>query len=146
MNDPVVKHRPHCTLLAVLFWIFWWWCRVNMVPMAPLIPPSLLPWHLEGWHLADNKSLMMTSDQPWAAKLGALSVSSGYLTLHMQINSSPLDKMTAISQTIFSYCNIYIYIAIHIICNFVNENLCIFIKLSLKFVHKGPNDNNPALV
>ena len=31
------------------------------------------------------------------------------------------------------------------ICIFMNEKLCIFIKLSMKFVHKGPIDN-PALV
>ena len=31
-------------------------------------------------------------------------------------------------------------------CNFFNENCCILIKFSLKYVHKGPIDNNPALV
>ena len=31
-------------------------------------------------------------------------------------------------------------------CIFVNEKFCIFIKISLKFVPKGPIDNNPALV
>ena len=31
-------------------------------------------------------------------------------------------------------------------CIFVNENLCILIKISLKFVSKGPIDNNPVLV
>ena len=31
-------------------------------------------------------------------------------------------------------------------CIFVNENICILIKISLKFVPKGPIDNNPALV
>ena len=29
---------------------------------------------------------------------------------------------------------------------FINENCCIFIKFSLKYVRKDPNDNNPALV
>ena len=29
---------------------------------------------------------------------------------------------------------------------FLNENCCIFIKISLKFVWKGPNNNIPALV
>ena len=29
---------------------------------------------------------------------------------------------------------------------FVNEKFCISIKISLKFVPKGPIDNNPALV
>ena len=31
-------------------------------------------------------------------------------------------------------------------CIFVNEKLCIFIKISPKFVSKGPIDNKPALV
>ena len=30
-------------------------------------------------------------------------------------------------------------------CIFVNEKNCILIKISLKFVPKGPIDNNPAL-
>ena len=31
-------------------------------------------------------------------------------------------------------------------CIFVNEKLCILIKIWLKFVPKGPINNNPALV
>ena len=31
-------------------------------------------------------------------------------------------------------------------CIFLNENVWIAIKISLKFVPKGPFDNNPALV
>ena len=31
-------------------------------------------------------------------------------------------------------------------CIFVNEKLCVLIKISLKFVPKDPIDNNPALV
>ena len=31
-------------------------------------------------------------------------------------------------------------------CIFVNEKFCILIKISQKFVPKGPIDNNPALV
>ena len=31
-------------------------------------------------------------------------------------------------------------------CIFVNEKFCILIKISLKFVPKGPIDNNPVLV
>ena len=31
-------------------------------------------------------------------------------------------------------------------CIFVNEKFCILMKISLKFVPKGPIDNNPALV
>ena len=42
--------------------------------------------------------------------------------------------MAAISQTTFSNAI------------FVNEKLCILIKISLKFVPKGPIDKNPVLV
>ena len=31
-------------------------------------------------------------------------------------------------------------------CKFVNENILILIKISLKFVHKGPINNMAALV
>ena len=31
-------------------------------------------------------------------------------------------------------------------CIFVNEKFCLLIKISLKFVPKGPIDNNPALI
>ena len=31
-------------------------------------------------------------------------------------------------------------------CIFMNENFCILIKISLKFVPYGPIDNKPALV
>ena len=31
-------------------------------------------------------------------------------------------------------------------CIFLSENICIFIKISLKFVSKGSMDNNPVLV
>ena len=31
-------------------------------------------------------------------------------------------------------------------CIFVNEKLCVFMEMSLKFVPKGPIVNNPALV
>ena len=41
----------------------------------------------------------------------------------------------------------YLYFANDIFrCILVNENFCISIKISLKFVPKGPMDNNPALV
>ena len=45
-----------------------------------------------------------------------------------------LDKMAAILQMTFSDAF------------FMNEKFCILIKISLKFVPKGPIDNNPALV
>ena len=31
-------------------------------------------------------------------------------------------------------------------CIFMNENFCILIRNSLKCIHKGPNDNNLALI
>ena len=42
--------------------------------------------------------------------------------------------MVTISETIFFQMH------------FHNEKFCIFIKISLKFILKGPIDNNPALV
>ena len=50
------------------------------------------------------------------------------------LTNLPLNKMAAIlADDIFK-------------CIFVNENFSILIKISLKFVPKGPIDNNPALV
>ena len=43
-----------------------------------------------------------------------------------------LDKIAAISQTIFSYALL--------------KKFCILINISLRFVPEGPIDNNPALV
>ena len=31
-------------------------------------------------------------------------------------------------------------------CNFLNKTFCILVKISLKFVPKGPTGNNPVLV
>ena len=62
--------------------------------------------------------------------------------LHVRITVSPwrflthlpLDKMAAVlADNIFK-------------CMFLNENFYILIKIPLKFVPKGPIDNNPALV
>ena len=50
------------------------------------------------------------------------------------INSSPLDKMAAILQTIFSDALSWI------------KSFAFLLKISLMFVPKGPFDNNPALV
>ena len=61
---------------------------------------------------------------------GGLSVSASVL---MQINSSPLDKMVAIWQTIFSDAFSWI-------------KFCILIKISLKFVPTRWIDNITALV
>ena len=55
-----------------------------------------------------------------------------YLWFVIYLTHLPLDKMAAISQMTF--------------CIFVNEKFCILIKISLKFVPKGPIDNNQALV
>ena len=51
-----------------------------------------------------------------------------------ELTHLPQDKMAAISQTIFSDAF------------FVKLKFCVFTKISLKFVHKGPIDDNPALV
>ena len=50
-----------------------------------------------------------------------------------QLSDLLLDKMTRISHDIFR-------------CIFVHENFRIFIKISPKFVRKGPINNNPVLV
>ena len=53
---------------------------------------------------------------------------------HKPLTHLPLDKMAAISADgIFK-------------CIFLNENVRIFIQISLKFVPKGSIDNKPALV
>ena len=46
----------------------------------------------------------------------------------------PLDKMDAISQTIFSDAFLWM------------QKCCILIKISLNFVPESPIDNNPTLV
>ena len=60
------------------------------------------------------------------------SVRSSY---SVSLTHLPLDKMAAISQTIFSDA-----------CVLINEKFCILVKISRKFVPKGTIDNNPALV
>ena len=50
-------------------------------------------------------------------------------------NSSPPEQMAVISQMIFSDAKF-----------FLNKKFCILIKFSLKFVPKGPIENNSALV
>ena len=56
------------------------------------------------------------------------------LTHQYVINSSPPGQNGGhFAEDIFS-------------CIFLNEKFCILIKISVKFVPKGPIDNNPALV
>ena len=58
-----------------------------------------------------------------------MGVRNGVFLTHL-----PLDKMAAIlADDIFN-------------CIFLNEKFCILIQISLKFVPKGPIDNNQALV
>ena len=57
-----------------------------------------------------------------------MSLMSAYL-IHL-----PLDKMATVSQTTYSYAF------------FMNENICILIRISRKFILKGPIDNKLALV
>ena len=67
-----------------------------------------------------------------------LSLYLSYLTLVLQSGKHqthlPLDKMVALSQTT------------HFRHIFLNEKVPILTKISLKFVPKGPIDDNPALV
>ena len=54
--------------------------------------------------------------------------------MNLLLNSSPQGNMaTILEDNIFT-------------CIFVNEKFVILIKISLKFVHKGPIDNNQLLV
>ena len=55
-----------------------------------------------------------------------------YYNLGITLNHLPLDKMVTILQVTFSYA--------------FSEKVQFFTKISLKFVPKGPIDNNPALV
>ena len=62
------------------------------------------------------------------------SVSSSLWRTLLTLTQLPLDKMAAIlADDIFR-------------CIFMNEKFCILIEISLKFVPKGPINNNPALV
>ena len=56
-----------------------------------------------------------------------------YASLSLSVSTHlPFDEMATIFHTIFRSI-------------FVNEKFCILIKISLKFVPKGPIDNNPVL-
>ena len=57
-----------------------------------------------------------------------------YTFRRKNIDSSPLDKIAAISQTIYSDAFMWM------------KNYIFFIKNSPKFIPKGPTDNNLALV
>ena len=63
-----------------------------------------------------------------------LTTSTEQASLSPRLTHLPLDKMAVISQTIFSSAFSWM------------KSLYILIKISLKFVRKGPIDNNPALV
>ena len=56
-----------------------------------------------------------------------------FMTSNAKLTHLPLEKIATISQTIYSYA-------------FCTEKFCTLIEISLKFVHKGPIDNKPALV
>ena len=57
-----------------------------------------------------------------------------YISRANELTYLPVDKMAAILQTIFSDTFSW------------RKPFCIFIKLTLKLITKGPIDNNPALV
>ena len=62
------------------------------------------------------------------------SVTSSLWRTFLTLTQLPLDKMAAnLADDIFR-------------CIFMNEKFCILIEISLKFVPKGPFNNNPALV
>ena len=88
------------------------------------------------WYLGLSKWQPVVS--PMAAKLSDQQSLFGFFVCFQywtrSINSSPLNKMAAISQMIFSDAFLWM--------NF----FCILIKISLKFVLRSLIDNNPTLV
>ena len=54
------------------------------------------------------------------------------MPVRWSVNPSPLDRMVAISQKIFS--------------DALNGNIYILFKISLEFVPYGPIENNPVLI
>ena len=89
-------------------------------------PPSINLRECQNWqckYIALDYNNIPTYSPQWQYNAGTV------LLTHL-----PLDKMTAnMSDDIFK-------------CIFMNEKLCISIRISLKFVPRGPIDNRPALV
>ena len=62
-----------------------------------------------------------------------LAINGLFTDIYRWLNSSPGQNGCHFTDNIFR-------------CIFVNENFCFLIKSSIKFVPKGPIDNNPTLV
>ena len=108
------------------------------------------PNHFDGWKWHDRTKTWLSyctelSDASCGCSLilhcGCTLAIMGHCNCHhagmrcsIYFNSSPRDKMAAISQTTFS--NVFLRMIF----------FCIFIKISLMFVPKGPIENNPTLV
>ena len=88
------------------------------------------------WCLSSKRILLITAENE--LRLEVLYLGDGLvlsrLASYLVFNSSPPEQNgRRFTDSIFR-------------CIFVNEKFCISIKISLKFVTKGPIDNNPALV
>ena len=73
--------------------------------------------------------------------MGHMTLATITETIILVLNSSPRDKMAAISQTIFWDALSWMK-SVFFLCFFRGGG----IKISSKCVAKGPIDNNPALV
>ena len=82
----------------------------------------------------------------WKVKLCFLQISSGFLWFYMTIVSWMITFPTKSVNTLRPRRNIRHFTDDIFKCIFMNENILISIKISLKFIPKGPIDNNTALV
>ena len=91
---------------------------------------SRRPWNR---HEGDH-SLQQRLQEAFPSREGLPGRRCSMKSQRMHSTHLPLDKMAAIlADNIFK-------------CIFLNETFCNLIKISLKFVPRGPIDNNPALV
>ena len=142
-----------------LLWVSWrWnvlthWSRVTHICVSKLIiiPPDngLSPGQRQAiigtnagimliWTVGTNFSEILSEIRTFSFKKTYLNMSSAKwrpfcLGLNVLMHL-PLDKMVAISQKTFSNAV------------FINENFCVLIPISLKFIPKGPIDNKSSLV
>ena len=163
------KHLRHTTTEKWKQWERWIrliWLRSNDTHIRAILQempqPSITKIHLKSTYLKFHSNFpganeLMKNIVVFVATINALHAPSHVLSIPSQhcekgsyftckgvrqrwflllilINSSPLDKMAAFSQMIFSDALLWM------------TSFCNLIKISLKFVPKGPIDNNPTLV
>ena len=92
--------------------------------------------NISGSALAPAVTKSPVGDRPPPVQWSSKSITDGHVFIQtlFQISSSPPGQNGR-------------HFAVHISrCILVNEKFCILIKISLKFVRKGPIDNDQALV